>query len=120
MRPSRCLILTSTSARLSIGLLLAISSLQLLAQAPEHRAGRGLSAAYDPAHETTLVGTIQEVVTKHETGSPAGMHLLVAGAQGVVDAQVGPYLSKETTAAVQTGAAIQIVGATVSLHGKEY
>jgi len=108
-------------AGLLTGLLFAILTIPLSAQtAPESRPGRGFGPVYDVAHETTLTGTIQEVVTKHTAGSPAGMHLLVAGAHGVVDAHVGPFLSKETKEALQTGMPVQIVGATLSLHGNEY
>lgn len=113
--------LTRMIAGLLTGLLFAILAVPLGAQtAPESRAGRGFGPAYDAAHETILHGTIREVVTKHETGSPAGMHLLVAGPQGVVDTHVGPYLSKETREALRAGAPVQIVGAAVSLNGKEY
>jgi hypothetical protein len=109
------------SARLLIGLLFAISSIPLGAQArPESVAGQSFGLTYDAARETTLTGTIQEIVSKHEAGSPAGMHLLVAGPQGKVDTHVGPYLSKETIASLQTGAPVQIIGATLSLHGKTY
>jgi hypothetical protein len=48
------------------------------------------------------------------------MHLLVTGAQGVVDTHVGPYLSKQTIEALQTGATVRIVGATETIHGKEF
>ena len=66
-------------------LLFAIVAVPLGAQpASESRPGRGFGPVYDTAHETTLNGTIREVVTKHVAGSPAGMHLLVAGPQGVV------------------------------------
>jgi hypothetical protein len=75
---------------------------------------------YDAAHEITLNGTIREVVTKHTVGSPAGMHLMVAGPEGLVDTHVGPFLNKQTKAALVAGATVRIVGATTSLHGKSY
>ena len=112
---------TRMTAGLLTALLFAILSVPLGATtAPDSRVGQGLGPAYDAAHETTLNGTIQEVVTRHAPGSPAGTHLLVTGATGVVDAHVGPYLSKQTTQALQKGATVRIVGASVSLHGKEY
>jgi hypothetical protein len=114
----RCRLLTIP---ISAGLLFAILTFPLGAQAaPESRARRGFGPAYDTAHESMLVGTIQSVITKPEPGSPAGMHLLIAGPQGVVDTHVGSFLSKETIAALQTGVPVQIVGATMSLHGKDY
>jgi hypothetical protein len=48
------------------------------------------------------------------------MHLLVAGPEGIVDTHVGPYLSKQTKEALQTGTPVRIVGAKMSLHGKDY
>jgi hypothetical protein len=103
------------------GLLLAILAVPLVAQPPaETQAGRGFGPVYDAAHETTLNGTIEKVVTQHTAGSPAGMHLLVAGPHGVVDAHVGPFLTKETKQALQEGTPVRIVGAMTSLHGKDY
>ena len=96
-------------AGLLTGLLFAILAVPLGATtAPDSRAGRGFGPAYDAVHETILSGTIQEVVTRHELGSPAGMHLLVAGPQGTIDTHL------------RTGTPVRIVGAMLSLHGKEY
>ncbi len=112
---------TRILAGLLTGLLLAILAIPLgAATAPKSHPGQGFGPAYDAAHETTLNGTIQEVVTKHTVGSPAGMHMLVTGPQGIVDAHLGPFLSKQTREALQAGMPVQIVGASVSLHGKEY
>jgi hypothetical protein len=108
-------------AGLLAGLLLAILAVPLVAQPPaEIQAGHGFGPVYDAAHETTLNGTIEKVVTQHTAGSPAGMHLLVAGPQGVVDAHIGPFLTKETKQALQEGTPVRIVGAMTSLHGKDY
>jgi hypothetical protein len=110
-----------TAARLLIGLLFAISSVSLDAQvASESRAGHGFGPAYDAAQETTLIGTIQDLVTKNEVGSPAGVHLLVVGPRGVVDVHAGPFLSKATKEALQAGVPVQIVGATMQFHEKQY
>jgi hypothetical protein len=120
----RCVLLTKTArmmAGLLASLLLTIFTIQLTAQtAPDARPGRGFGPAYDAAHETTLNGTIQEVVSKRVVGSPAGIHLLVAGPQGVVDAHVGPFLSQETKESLQPGMPVRIIGATSSLQGKNY
>jgi len=88
--------------------------------ASESRPGRGFGPVYDAAHEVTLEGTIQEVVTKHTAGTPPGMHLLVAGPEGLIDAHVGPFVSKEMKAALVAGMPVRIVGATTLLHGKSY
>ena len=88
--------------------------------ASETHPAHGFGPVYDAAHETTLEGTIQQVVTKHTVGSPASMHLMVAGPQGLVDAHVGPFLGKEMKTAVTAGMPVRIVGATTVLHGKSY
>ncbi|MGO9863227.1 MAG: hypothetical protein ACLPLR_06430 [Terriglobales bacterium] len=112
---------TRTIAGLLTGLLFAAVAVPLSAQAaPESRVGSGVGPAYDAAHETILHGTIQEIVSQHAIGGPAGMHLLVAGPQGVVDTHIGPFLSTETKQALQRGTPVWIVGSTVSLNGKEY
>ncbi len=108
-------------AGLLIGLLFAILAVPLgAATAPVSRARHGIGPAYyNAAHETTLIGTIKEVVSKRVIGSPVGIHLMVAGPQGVVDTHVGPFLSKRTVETLKAGAPVRIVGATVSRHGKE-
>lgn len=112
---------TPLIAGLLSGLLFATVVVPLGAQpASESRPGRGFGPVYDAAHETTLNGTIQKVVTKHTVGGPAGMHLLVAGPQGLVDAHVGSFLSKQTRASLQAGMPVRIVGANVSMRGKSY
>jgi hypothetical protein len=63
---------------------------------------------------------VQEVVTKHNVGSPVGTHLLVTGADGIVDAHVGSFLAKDTEAALHTGLPVELVGAMTTLHGKQY
>jgi hypothetical protein len=109
------------SAGMLIALLFAIFTIQLGAQpASETRPGHGIGPVYDAAHEITVHGTIQTVVTKHTAGSPGGMHLMVMGSEGVVDAHVGPFLSKNVRAALHEGAPVQIVGAMTTLRGKNY
>jgi hypothetical protein len=103
-------------AGLITGLLLAIVSVPLIAQPAEEVH----PLAYDKAHEVVLAGNIREVVTKHEPGSPIGMHLLVDAGQGTVDAHLGPYMTKETKDALHQGTPVQIVGAKEKLNGKEY
>lgn len=100
-------------------LLVAILGIPLGAQvAPQPPAGRVVAPAYDAAHETTLTGTIQGVVAKHEKGSAPGMHLMIAGSQGVVDAHLGPYLDSDTRTALREGTLVQIVGAMETSRGK--
>ena len=109
------------AAALLGGLLFAITAIPLVAQpAAESHPGRGLSVAYDTAHEFRFSGTVQEVVSKRVIGSPVGLHLLIAGGQSTVDVHVGPFLSKDTVAALHMGLPIQVVGSMEQLNGKQY
>lgn len=102
-------------------LLLAIVAVPLVAQpADQANTAKGIGPVYDAAHEITLEGWIQTVVTKHTPGSPAGVHLMVMGPEGLVDAHIGPFLSKETKEALHEGAPVRIVGAMVSVRGNDY
>jgi hypothetical protein len=107
-------------AGLLVGLLFAISAIPLGAQPVPETRGRGFGIPYDATHEITFNGSIQTIVTKHVVGHPAGIHLLVAGPQGVVDAHVGPFLPKATRAALHSGTSVRIVGAMASERGKTY
>jgi hypothetical protein len=121
MRRSPLKNLTAMMAALLSGPLFMILAVPLGGQtAPESRAAQGFGPAYDVAHEITLTGVIREVVTKHEAGSPVGMHLLVSSSEGVVDTHVGPFLSKETKDALHIGTPVQIVGAKMQMRDKEY
>jgi hypothetical protein len=120
-RTMKCRPLFASLPGLLAGLLLTILTIPLSAQPVRtSHPGRGFGLGYDAAHEVTLNGTVQEVITRHVLGTPAGMHLLIAGPQGTVDAHVGPFLTKDTREALRTGLPIQIVGATEKLHGKQY
>jgi hypothetical protein len=116
-KPIRILTIAGSLA----GLLFASLAVPLGAQpASETLVGQGFGVVYDAAHEITLTGTVQEVVTRRMPGRPAGMHLFVAGPQGLVDAHVGPFLSREMKESLHTGTPVQIVGAIASLRGRHY
>lgn len=80
----------------------------------------GFGVPYDAAHEITVNGTVQQVITKHIVGSPIGMHLIVAGTQGTVDAHLGYRISANVQEALHQGLPIQVVGAMETLNGKQY
>jgi len=121
MKHTRSRKYTRLSAGLLSGLLFAVMVLPLGAQpASESRPGRGFGPVYDAAHQITVTGTVQEVVSKHVFGSPAGTHLLVSQMEGMVDAHVGPFLAKDVQEALHTGLPVQIVGVMQEIHGKQY
>jgi hypothetical protein len=105
---------------LLVGQLFAIAAIPLNAQPAQPGAQRPVAWGYDKAHEIILIGTIEEVNEEPAAGSPVGLHLMVAGSQGEVDAHLGPYMTKETVKALHIGTPVQIVGAMEKRDGKEY
>jgi hypothetical protein len=89
------------------------------AQAAAAAPNRGPIPIYNAAHETTINGTVQQVVNKRTPGSPVGMHLIVTGATGTVDAHVGPYLSKTMQQALHTGLPLTIVGVMITARDRQ-
>lgn len=108
-----------TIAGLRMTLLVAIFVSSLVAQrANDSISPRGSVPAYDPAHELALDGTVQEVVSQQEIGSPAGLHLIVSGETGTVDAHLGPFLTKEARDALHPGVPIHLVGEMQEFRSK--
>jgi len=70
--------------------------------------------------DITVAGTVQKVVSKHTPGTPVGVHLLVNREQGVIDANVGPYLSKSVQRSLSSGKPVQIVGFSQTSGGQNY
>jgi hypothetical protein len=101
----------------AVMLLLAAAALATNVAEPRS-AGQGLGFPYDQSREITLTGTLQQLVTHPAKGTPMGLHLLVSTDGNVVDAHVGPYLSKANQEALRVGQPIQIVGVNENVHGK--
>lgn len=111
--------------RISAGLLCGVLFVGLSVPARAQResspsTGRGFGSAYDSTHETSLVGTIEQVIVNHESGSPAGVHLLIAGPQGPEDAYIGPFLNEQVKGTLQPGVSVQLTGSPLQFHDKEY
>ncbi len=111
---------TRKIAGLLTGLLFAISAIPLGAQPAPELSTHQTKVEYFKTHQVTLNGTIQEVISKRTAHTPAGMHLLVAGPKGVVDAHLGPFMTKATQEALHTGTPVQVVGVMAKLNGKDY
>jgi hypothetical protein len=77
------------------------------------------AARYDATQEITVTGDVQEVATEQVVGHLSGLHVLVVGPQGTVDAHLGPYLSKDVQEALQAGTRIQVVGPMETVHGEQ-
>jgi hypothetical protein len=72
------------------------------------------------ANDIVVVGSIQQVVSKHAPGTPAGTNLLLNSSQGVVDAHLGPYLSDDVRASLQKNQMVQVTGVFRTVNGKSY
>jgi hypothetical protein len=72
------------------------------------------------SREITVLGSIQEVVPTHATGSPAGMHILIDSLRGSFDASLGSYLTAETKQSLSNGAQVQVTGIVQTANGKDY
>lgn len=97
-------------------LLLEASAASIGAQeTPRLKATPGVVHAYDTECETRVVGTIERV-TRHVDGRPAGMHLLIRGSSGVVDAHVGPNMPQAIQKALHTGTPVTVVGAMETVN----
>jgi hypothetical protein len=115
--------MTSTRTARAFACLAACMLFVAAAQATASRpasVGKGFGFAYDPSKEVTVVGTVTELVTKPAPGSPMGMHILISSAGKVVDAHVGPFLSKENREALKPGQLVQITGVNEKAHGKTF
>lgn len=82
-------------------------------------AGQGFGFVYDSTREVTLVGTVQEFVTKHSASSPMGLHVLISISGNTVDAHIGPMLSKQLQETLHVGELVQVVGVHQKVHGKD-
>ncbi len=80
----------------------------------------GWNADRGKTPEITVSGTIQQVVTKHSTGSPVGVHILVGSSQGVVNVSAGPHLAEDVLKALSVGTQIDVTGIKQTINGESY
>ena len=69
-----------------------------------------------PAHDITMTGTVQQLITAHASG----LQLVVDGPQGSFTASVGPKLSSEVRQSLAKGAQVQVVAIQQTINGKQY
>ena len=67
-----------------------------------------------------MLGTIRQVVSNHEAGGPAGVHILIDGPLGSFDASLGSSLPGDVRQALSNGAPVKITGILRSANGKDY
>lgn len=83
--------------------------------------GRGLGARnYNPATETTLKGTVEDVMQTTGNRGGIGTHLSLKTDQGVYDVHVGPaaYVSAQQFAFAK-GDALEVIGSKANVNGKD-
>ncbi len=74
---------------------------------------------YDAAKEVAVEGTVADVVTKPTPGMLAGAHALLTTPSGTLDAHLGNYALKGTTAlALAAGQHVRMVGVMENVHGR--
>jgi len=107
---------------LPVVLLCGIVTQSGVAQASSTSAGRfaGWSTDKSSAPDIAMTGVIQQVISSHANGAPAGLHLILGSAAGPVDISVGPYLSQELQQELVAGQQIQAIGKTQNINEHNY
>ena len=108
----RSLAVFPTAIFLILGCLAGTASAQTATTAKAARP----APLYDASKETTLAGTVSNVVTKPGAGMIAGGHLTVATGQGAVDAHVGRALQGPNAIAVKAGDSVKLVGVMATVN----
>jgi hypothetical protein len=125
MRQTLCAL---TNGSKSLRVLIAAAWLALLVAMPGASAN-GQAApsartdvvpAYRSDQEIRITATIQQVVSKRIENSPAGLHLTLAGPQGVYDASLGPFLSSDVKRSLASGKSVEVTGAVETVRGQSY
>jgi hypothetical protein len=111
------------SASLILSALVTLLALSLAGTASGQTAARAGAAAapprYDIAKEITIEGTVAEVVKKAGPGMLAGAHALLTTSSGAVDAHLGNYAMRGTSALrLAAGDQIRVVGVMRTIQGR--
>jgi hypothetical protein len=73
-----------------------------------------------PAHDVAMAGTVQEVITTHTLGEPAGTQLVAEGPQGTFTASLGSALSDQVRQTLSPGTPVLVSGVMETINGKSY
>ena len=87
---------------------------------PSTATSAGWNSASSSAGEIKVLGTIRQVVSHHDAGGPAGVHILIDGPLGSFDASLGSFLPSDVRQALSNGAPVEITGVVRSANGKDY
>lgn len=80
----------------------------------------GWDANQAESRDVSVTSIIQQVISNHSSGIPAGLHVILSTPQGVLDVSVGPYLTQDIQLALITGAQIQALGQLKTIHDQTY
>ncbi len=78
------------------------------------------SPKWQAADEITFGGAIGDVLSKHPSGAPSGLNLLMTGTRSDLYVNLGPNLHSDTRQSLGSGQAIQVTGIVRSFGGHNY
>ena len=106
------------------GMVSSVASAQSTAAATSSRSFSGTTTSQSRplsvGDELTMTGTIQDVVSNPASESPRGVHLIMAGPQGIIDACLGPYLATDVQQSLATGQSVTAYGVLATFNGQDY
>jgi len=87
--------------------------------------GRGLhqsspSEAWKASDEITMSGVVQEVLTQHPAGGPAGFNFVMTVSQKPLTVSAGSGLDQNVRIQIHSGASVQVTGLTRTMNGQSY
>jgi hypothetical protein len=100
---------------------IAISTLSVASALAQRGMGQGAGRMYDPATETTVKGTVEEVKQiPGQRGGASGTHLIVKTDKETLEVHLGPtaFLEKEKFTFAK-GDQIQVTGSKVKIGGAD-
>ena len=89
-------------------------------QPQAHAATTATLDHWKTADEITFAGPIHEIVSKHVSGTPAGLNLLMDGSQTTLYINLGTALDSATQKSLAVGQVIQVKGIVRSFNGTNY
>jgi hypothetical protein len=98
----------------------AVVSAQNSSPAAATTSTQGTKSAKQAIPQVSVVGSIQEILRDSPAGAPKGFYVVVAGPQGVISVNLGPWLSSAAKQSFSVGQAIQLTGTVSALHGQNY
>jgi len=70
------------------------------------------------SNDIVVVGSVKQIVSNRTLGAHCGTHLWLNTAQGVVDANLGPYVSDDVRASLARAQLVQVIGIAQTVKGK--